>query len=489
MVIASLRGDGDRPVPGAAGRGGHLHDVAVAADARARAPPARRCPAPGRGSGSPRRARPRPRPRAPRPRRPRWSRGSLGSTITSCAPVASIACEDLPGAGPAAGAGLDHLGAGLARKLDQSRAGRDDDQPRPWRSRRCARSRRGRSTCSAKWVTRMRSRRAGLDAGLDRRAHVVDVDVDVPEPLAADHDQGVAERGEPLAQRPGSRRRRRRGGTSPRRPDRPRSGRRSGSGRRGAAWSPSWALRDVATAAGDRRLGGVEDDAQPAASRVDDPGVCEQRQLLGRALERLACGARRRRAMHGRRAGRPASSRRSAAASAAARATVRMVPSTGSPTARRRRRWPAPCPRRTPRPTGRPDRPADPAQQRPDQLAQDHPGVAAGAEQGTAGVGRASPARRSPGRSSSASRHGVAGGLDGEEHVGAGVAVGDRVDVERVDLLARAAAARPPRGRRTGVRRRGRRWRPASSIRCCPPSALRGPVPRLVAAAAWRRSR
>ena len=35
-----------------------------------------------------------------------------------------------------------------------------------------------------------------------------------------------------------------------------------------------------------------------------------------------------------------------------------------------------------------------------------------------------------------AARQGVAGRLDGEEHVGAGVAVGHRVDVQGVDLLA-----------------------------------------------------
>ena len=45
------------------------------------------------------------------------------------------------------------------------------------------------------------ARATGLDAGLDRGADVVDVDVDVPEALAADHDQRVAERRQRLAQR------------------------------------------------------------------------------------------------------------------------------------------------------------------------------------------------------------------------------------------------------------------------------------------------
>ena len=64
-------------------------------------------------------------------------------------------------------------------------------------------------------------RPAGRDAGLDRGADVVDVHVDVPEPLAADHDQRVAEPGEGRAQRRDRRRRRRRAGTSPRTPARP----------------------------------------------------------------------------------------------------------------------------------------------------------------------------------------------------------------------------------------------------------------------------
>ena len=44
--------------------------------------------------------------------------------------------------------------------------------------------------------------------------------------------------------------------------------------------------------------------------------------------------------------------------------------------------------------------------------------------------------RRSPGSCVERLVHRVAGRLDGEEHVGAGVAVGHRVDVEGVDLLA-----------------------------------------------------
>ena len=61
-------------------------------------------------------------------------------------------------------------------------------------------------------------RPTGGDAGLDRGAHVVDVDVDVPQPLAADHHERVTQRRQRGAERGDRGRRGRRGGTSPRRP-------------------------------------------------------------------------------------------------------------------------------------------------------------------------------------------------------------------------------------------------------------------------------
>ena len=72
-------------------------------------------------------------------------------------------------------------------------------------------------------------------------------------------------------------------------------------------------------------------------------------------------------------------------------------------------------------------------------LAEDHPAVAARAQQ------RALAEGGEPGEEtsvvadmfSSGLAQRVAGGDDGEVHVGAGVAVGHRVDVEGVDLLAR----------------------------------------------------
>ena len=73
----------------------------------------------------------------------------------------------------------------------------------------------------------------------------------------------------------------------------------------------------------------------------------------------------------------------------------------------------------------------------PEHLAEDHAAVAAGAEQGATAErgergGEVGVARRA------ASWIGVAGGAHREVHVGAGVAVGHRVDVEGVDLLAGA---------------------------------------------------
>ena len=66
----------------------------------------------------------------------------------------------------------------------------------------------------------------------------------------------------------------------------------------------------------------------------------------------------------------------------------------------------------------------------------------------------------------------VAGGRDGEEHVGAGVAVGHRVDVEGVDLLARGAQRVGRRCRRTAARRAARTGRRVGGL----PSSVPAPV-------------
>ena len=107
---------------------------------------------------------------------------------------------------------------------------------------------------------------------------------------------------------------------------------------------------------------------------------------------------------------------------------------------RRRRRSPSPYPRRTPPPTVVRPGLADPSQQGADSWLRITPELPRAPSRRPART-RASPSRRSPGPRA-ASRTCVAGRLDGEEHVGAGVAVGDRIDVEGVDLLARRGRPR-----------------------------------------------
>ena len=116
----------------------------------------------------------------------------------------------------------------------------------------------------------------GVDAGLDRGADVVDVDVDVPQPVAADDDERVAERARARRAARGSRRPRRRGGTSPRTPGRPRSGRPpAGAGVRDRDVRAARAAdgHRHRAAAGEHGLGGVEDHADAPAAGVDDAGV------------------------------------------------------------------------------------------------------------------------------------------------------------------------------------------------------------------------
>ena len=130
-------------------------------------------------------------------------------------------------------------------------------------------------------------RPAGLDPGLDGGADVVDVDVDVPEPLAADDDEGVAEPGEGAAQRARSRRRRRRGGTSPRTPGRRPPGPRrarpaTGCGIRRPGSTGGGRLPVSAVSAASR----ITTTPRPPASTT--PASREHLELLGRAGQRLA---------------------------------------------------------------------------------------------------------------------------------------------------------------------------------------------------------
>jgi large subunit ribosomal protein L28 len=335
--------------------------------------------------------------------------------------------QDHPGRGPVAGTALDHDRARVTEEPGQTGAGghRDDAaagaRPGPARRRRDLLG----EVRDPDPVGTTRG-----DAGLDRGTHVVDVDVDVPQPLSPDHDEGVAERRQGLAQRGhgvvvgieevhhlvrratfvqvGHARRHR---------DRPRAERRGHRDR-------------VATR--EHRLGRVEDDAQPATTRVDDAGHAELFELLRRVGEGLAGGLG-----------------RGGEHVARACALVRGTPYGGvggGPGDRQDRAL-----------HGRPDRgvrrlgglghrlghdrrvafaapgPAHPGDQGPQQLAEDHAAVAAGAQQRTTAERGESGAEVGV---VTGLVDGVAGGAHRQVHVGAGVAVGHRVDVEGVDLLA-----------------------------------------------------
>ena len=124
-----------------------------------------------------------------------------------------------------------------------------------------------------------------------------------------------------------------------------------------------------------------------------------------------------------------------ATASAHSRATVSRVPSTGRATAAYASSAARPRPRRTP--AAEPSTSstsARPAQQ----LRQDDAGVAARAHQRAVGHG---PQRRRGVVGGGAD--GVVDGLHRQQQVGAGVAVGHRVDVEVVDLVARRGEVLP----------------------------------------------
>ena len=147
---------------------------------------------------------------------------SLGSTTTSAAPHETIASSSWPVEGRRPGpAGDDDR----ARGLEEGR------QPGPGRDARppATRAGRGPPPAGGDLVGEVRDpdavRAPGGDPGLDGGADVVDVHVDVPQAVAAHHDQAVPEAGERLAQTATastSASARRRAGTSPRSPDRPR---------------------------------------------------------------------------------------------------------------------------------------------------------------------------------------------------------------------------------------------------------------------------
>ena len=343
--------DGHRAVPGTAGRGGHLHDVAVERTVRARAPPARRCPAPARGWGSPR--------RGCRAASASWAAASatpiesasLGSTTTSSAPVASIAARIWPVLGRRPGPPSMTSAPASANSSTRPGPAATTTSLRP---RRSARFSRARATCSAKWVTSIRRGRARPDAGLDR---------------------GTRRRRRGRARSRGPRRRRRPGS----RRAVPAASRSGGidvvvgveqvhhlvrrpvlgevTGRelappgspdcRPAVWSSSARLPVIA----DSAASSTTHSPRPPASTT--PASREHGQLLRRAGQRLAGGVggrvhdvaepvvRRLGGLGGRLGGGPRDGQD--------RALDRLCPPRRTPP-----RSPAPSPRRTPRPSGRP---------------------------------------------------------------------------------------------------------------------------------------
>ena len=129
-----------------------------------------------------------------RRRRPRGDFGSLGSTTTAAAPVAWTAASTSAGGR----VGPSTTTAPSAAKSSASPAGRRDrDHGAPVRRGAAGRPRR----LVGEPGHRDPVRPAGLDAGLDRGADVVDVHVHVPPALAgADHHERVAQPGQLLPQ-------------------------------------------------------------------------------------------------------------------------------------------------------------------------------------------------------------------------------------------------------------------------------------------------
>ena len=112
---------------------------------------------------------------------------------------------------------------------------------------------------------------------------------------------------------------------------------------------------------------------------------------------------------------------------------------------------------------------------RTEHLAQDHAGVAARPQQRAAGQDRQRVAEGEVGSRPDGLAQRVAGGGDGEEHVGAGVTVGHRVDVEGVDLL--AGRAERVGGDVDEAQDRGGRDAVGYGLHpCVPPLSANGPV-------------
>ncbi|CAM5240799.1 hypothetical protein SGLAM104S_09403 [Streptomyces glaucescens] len=128
------------------------------------------------------------------------SSASLGSRTTSRAWARRTACSSSPLAGGSPGRASTVVAPASAYSPARPSPGTTATTAR-WTRSAGGRSPRAVCTSSApKWVIRIRYQQAGLDARLDGGTGVVHVHVDVPQPVAADHHEGVPERVQPLPQ-------------------------------------------------------------------------------------------------------------------------------------------------------------------------------------------------------------------------------------------------------------------------------------------------
>ena len=300
-------------------------------------------------------------------------------------------------------------------------------------------------------------RPAGRHRRLDGGAGVVDVHVDVPQPVAADDHEAVPERVELARAARVRRRRRHRAGTSPRRP-----GRRSDGSPRPrpdaavAACSPTSPPERLH--AGHDLGEGIEHDHEPAAAGVDDPGQA-QRLEHGRGAGQRVAGPLRPRPppRHRRPPRRPGPASRPSRPRPAPRSGWCPRPGARPPRSRGRRPAPGAGGRRTRRARRRRSGrrgPRSVPRRIWDRITPELPRAPIRAP----GRHRPAPPRSTPGGAAGARPALVdrlAGGLHGQVEVGAGVAVGHREHVEGVDLGPGVAeAAEGPLGPVAHERRR-----------------------------------
>ena len=153
-----------------------------------------------------------------RPRPPRGCRSRSAAAPPPRRAVRRTASSSSPVEGRCPGPAGDDDRPGVGEQRGEPGPGRAGDAARPRRAARPGAGGRGELLGEVGDPDPVRP--AGLDARLDRRAGVVDVDVHVPQPAAADDHERVPERARAACAASGRRRRARRAGTSPRRPGR-----------------------------------------------------------------------------------------------------------------------------------------------------------------------------------------------------------------------------------------------------------------------------